>query len=261
MPPRRNSAVARCRGSSENRYRRDAARRDALGTRARDRGVARRRFAQARRRVHAVRERRRSREPRHRLATARLQGRARDARRCRPAIPRSVHVANSAALVLRPDSHFNLVRPGLAIYGLPPVSAVRERVELTPVMTFKTRVMQIKRVPAGHRRQLWPYLRHPRAKRDRRARGRLRRRLSARPPAWRRGADPRAARAGGRRGLHGSDDGRSDRRARRRGRRRSDLVGRRGDGTISVNDVARLAQTISYEMLCTVGRRVPRVYR
>ena len=30
---------------------------------------------------------------------------------------------------------------------------------------------------------------------------------------------------------------------------------------ISVNDVARLAQTISYEMLCTVGRRVPRVYR
>ena len=29
---------------------------------------------------------------------------------------------------------------------------------------------------------------------------------------------------------------------------------------ISVNDVARIAQTISYEMLCTVGRRVPRVY-
>ena len=34
---------------------------------------------------------------------------------------RSRHVANSAALVLRADSHFNLVRPGLAIYGLPPV--------------------------------------------------------------------------------------------------------------------------------------------
>ena len=50
---------------------------------------------------------------------------------------------------LRDDSHFNLVRPGLAIYGLPPVAAVRERVELRPVMTFKTRLMQTKRVPAG----------------------------------------------------------------------------------------------------------------
>ena len=52
-------------------------------------------------------------------------------------------------LHLRPDSHYGLVRPGLAIYGLPPVPAVREHVELRPVMTFKTRVIQIKRVPAG----------------------------------------------------------------------------------------------------------------
>ncbi len=44
--------------------------------------------------------------------------------------PSTIHVANSAALVLRHDSHFNLARPGLAIYGLPPVAAVRERVEL-----------------------------------------------------------------------------------------------------------------------------------
>ena len=39
------------------------------------------------------------------------------------------------------------------------------------------------------------------------------------------------------------------------------LWGGAGEAMISVNDVARLAQTISYEMLCTVGRRVPRVYR
>ena len=39
------------------------------------------------------------------------------------------------------------------------------------------------------------------------------------------------------------------------------LWGRAGDAMISVNDVARLAQTISYEMLCTVGKRVPRVCR
>ncbi len=39
------------------------------------------------------------------------------------------------------------------------------------------------------------------------------------------------------------------------------LWGESGDEAISVNDVARLAQTISYEMLCTVGKRVPRVIR
>ena len=59
------------------------------------------------------------------------------------------HVANSAAMVLRPDAHFNLMRPGLALYGLPPVHAVRDQVELRPVMTFKTRLMQLKHVPAG----------------------------------------------------------------------------------------------------------------
>ena len=39
------------------------------------------------------------------------------------------------------------------------------------------------------------------------------------------------------------------------------LWGGAGGDIISVNDVARIAQTISYEMLCTVGRRVARIYR
>lgn len=38
------------------------------------------------------------------------------------------------------------------------------------------------------------------------------------------------------------------------------LWGGTGEALISVNDVARLVNTISYEMLCTVGRRVPRRY-
>ncbi len=38
------------------------------------------------------------------------------------------------------------------------------------------------------------------------------------------------------------------------------LWGGAGEDTISVNEIARLAQTISYEMLCTVGKRVPRIY-
>src|SRR5258708_37880523 len=62
--------------------------------------------------------------------------------------PSILHVANSAALVLRDDSHFNLVRPGLAIYGLPPVRAGRDGAELRPGRTLKTRLMQIKPAPA-----------------------------------------------------------------------------------------------------------------
>jgi alanine racemase len=38
------------------------------------------------------------------------------------------------------------------------------------------------------------------------------------------------------------------------------LWGGRGENSISVNDIARLVRTISYEMLSTVGKRIPRVY-
>jgi alanine racemase len=175
--------------------------------------------------------------------------------------PSVFHVANSAALVLRYDSHFSLARPGLSIYGLPPVAAVRERVELHPVMTFKTRLMQIKHVPPGsgvgyghtfvtQRQSL----------------------IGVLPVGY---AD------GYRRGLqHGGEVIVRGTRAPVVGAVSMDLTtidvtgiagvavgdeivlwGESGAESISVNDVARLAQTISYEMLCTVGRRVPRVIR
>ena len=38
------------------------------------------------------------------------------------------------------------------------------------------------------------------------------------------------------------------------------LYGRQGNEVISVDEVARLLDTISYEVTCAVGRRVPRVY-
>src|SRR5579871_983245 len=58
--------------------------------------------------------------------------------RCAGLAPRYLHVANSAATVLRADAHFDMIRVGLALYGLPPVPAVVNTVKLTPVMTFKT---------------------------------------------------------------------------------------------------------------------------
>jgi alanine racemase len=56
------------------------------------------------------------------------------------------HLANSAALLTRPDLHFDLVRPGIAIYGLNPVPVPAD---LRPVMTFRAAVALTKRVPAG----------------------------------------------------------------------------------------------------------------
>jgi alanine racemase len=57
------------------------------------------------------------------------------------------HIANSAATLTRPDSHFDLVRPGLATYGLSPLPG--ERFGLRPAMTARARVILTKRVPSG----------------------------------------------------------------------------------------------------------------
>lgn len=171
------------------------------------------------------------------------------------------HVANSAALVLRSDSHFDLVRPGLSIYGLPPVPAVRDKVDLRPVMTFKTHLLQVKRVPAGTGVSYGCTF------------------VTSHESII--GVVAIGYADGYRRGLQ--QGGEVLIRGRRApvvgavcmdltmvdltevaGARAGDdviLWGGAGEAMISVNDVARLVQTISYEMLCTVGKRVPRIYR
>jgi alanine racemase len=67
-------------------------------------------------------------------------------------VPRYRHIANSAATLTRPDTHFDLVRPGIAIYGLsplPPEPTGAYRHGLRPAMTARARVALTKRVPAG----------------------------------------------------------------------------------------------------------------
>ncbi|HEY8532505.1 MAG TPA: alanine racemase [Micromonospora sp.] len=61
--------------------------------------------------------------------------------------PRYRHLANSAATLTRPDTHFDLVRPGIAIYGLTPIPG--RDFGLRAAMTARARVMLTKRVPAG----------------------------------------------------------------------------------------------------------------
>ncbi|AXT84037.1 alanine racemase [Aeromicrobium sp. A1-2] len=59
------------------------------------------------------------------------------------------HLSNSAATLVRPSSHFDLVRVGIASYGIRPDPGMTYTTELTPVMTLQGRLAAVKRVPAG----------------------------------------------------------------------------------------------------------------
>ncbi len=62
---------------------------------------------------------------------------------------RWIHSANSAAVLSKPDAHFNMVRPGLMLYGVSPSRELAGRASLVPVMRLVTRVARVRRVPAG----------------------------------------------------------------------------------------------------------------
>lgn len=63
--------------------------------------------------------------------------------------PPLVHASNSAATLSFPEARFDMVRPGIAIYGLDPSPEVRIPAEFRPALAFKTQVAQVKMVPAG----------------------------------------------------------------------------------------------------------------
>ncbi len=59
------------------------------------------------------------------------------------------HIANSAAILDLPQSYYDMVRPGIMLYGLYPSREVSHSIELKPAMTFKTNVCEVKVVPPG----------------------------------------------------------------------------------------------------------------
>lgn len=60
------------------------------------------------------------------------------------------HVSNSAAIIDLPDFNLNMVRAGVMLYGLKPSDEVKlDRVELKPAMTLKARISHLKTVPKG----------------------------------------------------------------------------------------------------------------
>jgi alanine racemase len=61
--------------------------------------------------------------------------------------PAPLSLANSAGVFLGPDYHFDLVRPGLALYGAPPPHT--RGASILPVVSLAARVVQVREVPAG----------------------------------------------------------------------------------------------------------------
>jgi len=63
--------------------------------------------------------------------------------------PPIVHAANTAAILALPESHFDMVRPGLGLYGILPCEGAPKAVRLKPALALKSRVAHLKRVPRG----------------------------------------------------------------------------------------------------------------
>lgn len=67
-------------------------------------------------------------------------------------LPRGVtrHLANSAATITMPEAHFDMVRPGLALYGYLPAEHMAEHIALRPILRLVAHLTSVKDLPAGH---------------------------------------------------------------------------------------------------------------
>ncbi len=60
-----------------------------------------------------------------------------------------LHLANSAGTLADPQYHYDLVRVGLALYGLAPAHHLQQVIDLKPALLIQARITQVKTVPAG----------------------------------------------------------------------------------------------------------------
>ncbi|TAJ26331.1 MAG: alanine racemase [Nitrospirae bacterium] len=172
-----------------------------------------------------------------------------------------LHTANSAAILCHPSSHFNLVRPGIMLYGYQSALRGQAAPDLHPVLTLSTTIVQINRLTSG---ESVGYNRAYRASRPSRiailpigyADG-YNRALSSRGHVLLKG---RQAPVVGRVCMDMTlvdvtdipDAGPGD---------EAVLIGRQGTARITADDMAQWLGTIPYEVLCAIGPRVARVYR
>lgn len=171
-----------------------------------------------------------------------------------------LHAANSAATLREPAAHFDLVRCGIAIYGLDPFGVDPHAEELEPALSLDSYVATVKRFDAG---ESVGYGRSWRAPRDTW--------VGVVPvgygDGWRRGLSNRAdVLVGGRRhpsvGAVSMDNLTIDLGPETQVRPGDPavLIGAQGDERILCEEVAARLDTITYEVTCGISARVPRAY-
>lgn len=171
------------------------------------------------------------------------------------------HASNSAGIMDLPEAHFNAVRPGIIMYGYYPSNEViKERLDLKPALTLKTNVVHVKILPKDM------YISYGRKyKTDKE-------RVIATLPIGYADGYTRALSNKGKVIINGklapivgavcmdqcmidvTDVGTV---------KVGDeviLLGEYGDTRFNADDLAELLDTINYEIICMIGRRVPRVY-
>ena len=174
--------------------------------------------------------------------------------------PPVIHLANSAATITLPEAYFNMVRPGLMLYGIYPSPEMADRISLKPVLSWKTRILQLKKVPSN---ASISYGQTFITQRDS---------LIATLPIGYADGYPRLlsnrgqALVGGKRApvagrvcmdltmLDVTDIGKIH---------QGDevvLLGTQENETISADEMASWADTISYEILTSIGARIPRIH-
>lgn len=169
------------------------------------------------------------------------------------------HTANSGAILDIRPSYFNMVRPGLLLYGLYPNG--RESVKVLPIMTLKSRICYIKWIKKG---DTVSYGRRYRAERRTRVatisigygdglprllsnKGAVIINAKRAPIIGTVCMDLIMVDVTNIEGIEIGDE--------------VTVIGREGDEEISVDEVAQLVGTINYEITCNIGPRVPRIYK
>jgi alanine racemase len=170
------------------------------------------------------------------------------------------HMSNSGAILNYPQFHLDMVRPGIMSYGIYPSPDTKDKARLSPVMSFKSRIVLIKEFPEGY------------------SIGYNRTYITDKPT---RIATIPVGYGDGY-GVILSNQGEVLIRGKRApvvGRVSMDmctvdvshipdcqvgdevvLMGRQGDMSITANEIAARTNTISYEILCALGKRSPRVF-
>lgn len=170
------------------------------------------------------------------------------------------HCANSAAIFDYPEFQLDMVRPGIILYGLMPSGAVRNKVPIVPALSLRSAVALVKSVPAQTSVSYGRMFTSEKTTE-----------IATVPIGYADGylrkfyrnacmlVHGKRARILGRvcmdqlmldvTGIPGVGEGDT-----------VTVIGRDGEGSVTADELAELAETISYEIVCNIAKRVPRVY-